>query len=157
MVICLVVTVVCGWLVMSHLYNLRLLSVQTASMQPTFRPGDALIMRASSHAALLPGMVVSYRSSRNPNELITHRVVQVSASSFQTKGDALTSPDPVVRKSLTMGRVVAILPGFGKLLGWLSSWLGLVATIYIPVTILIAQEIGRLQQHYRRTAKYTLI
>src|SRR4051812_45749044 len=84
------------WLGAQALFHVRLLSVQTASMQPTFAPGDALVMRRVHSQQLYPGMIVSHHSARNPNELVTHRVVRVipEKQRFQTKGDALGTADP---------------------------------------------------------------
>jgi len=145
------------WLLLSCVLGIRLLNVQTASMRPTFRPGDGLLMQKIAPTKLQPGMIVSYHSPRNPNELVTHRVVLVTTAAFQTKGDALSGPDPVVRGSLLAGRVVAVIPGLGRLLGWLASWTGLVIVIYIPVGVLVVYEVMRLRQYYRRTTKYTLL
>jgi hypothetical protein len=103
-------------------------------------------------------MIVSYKSARNPNELVTHRAVRVinGGESFQTKGDALTVADPTVRGSLLTGRVVAVLPGMGKLLDWLHSWPGLVICVYLPVTAITFQELYRLERHYFRSRLYQL-
>jgi signal peptidase len=146
------------WLGAQALFHVRLLSVQTGSMRPTFASGDALVMRAGGRQALRIGAIVSYHSSRNPNELVTHRVVAVSsgADSFQTKGDALNTADPTVRSSLLAGRVVTILPGVGRLLNWLRSWPGLVSCVYIPVAALGAQELYRLEQNLSRPRLYRL-
>lgn len=140
------------WLAAQYVFHLRLLNVQTGSMQPTFRPGDALVMQRASGERLQPGMVVSYRSPRNPNELVTHRVSQVlpATHSFQAKGDALSTPDPVVRDSLLAGRVVAVLPGMGRALTWLRSWWGLAVCVYAPAAAIGASELYRLERHYAR-------
>jgi len=144
------------WPVVQLGFHLRLLNVQTGSMQPTFRRGDALVMRRIGSKELHSGMIVSYRSSRNPNELITHRVIKVTAAAFQTKGDALTNPDPAVRGSLAVGKVVAVVPGLGKLLSWSSTWLGLGVTVYLPTGLLLISELTRLEHHYRNATKYVL-
>jgi signal peptidase I len=148
----LVAIIAVCWLGAQACLHLRILDVQTGSMQPTFAPDDALIMQRLDVSALRPGMIVSYRSSRNPNDLITHRVAWVSSDgkSFRTKGDALGTLDPPVRSSLLVGRVVTILPGMGKILHWLRSWPGLITCVYIPVAAIIFQELYRLECHYTR-------
>lgn len=146
------------WLVAQTCFGLRILTVQTGSMRPTFAPGDALIMRRADIGVLRPGMIVSYQSARNPNELVTHRLVRIISEkqSFQTKGDALATADPAVRGSLLSGRVVAVLPGMGKILNWLRSWTGLVVCIYLPVAAITLQELYRLERHYFRSRLYQL-
>lgn len=135
------------WLLAQSAFHLRLLDVQTGSMVPSFRPGDALVMQRVSTAKI--GDVVSYRSPRNSNELVTHRVVKTSAGNFQTKGDALTAPDPAVRSSLLAGKVIAVLPRMGRVLGWLQTWPGLVVCVYLPALAVAAEELIRLERRYR--------
>ncbi len=144
------------WLVAQFTFHLKLLNVQTNSMRPAFQHGDALILRRATSESLHPGMVVSYRSSRNPNELVTHRVVQIDGDAFRTKGDALQVSDPTVRNSLLVGRVIGVVPGFGKVLGWLISWPGLTLCVYMPLASLLVTEVRRLSLHYMHTAKYSL-
>lgn len=144
------------WLIAQAVLHLRLLNVQTGSMQPTFRPGDALVMRETNRDLPVVGSIVSYHSTRNPNELVTHRVVRVDAvtDSFQTKGDALTVADPPVRRTLLAGKAIAIIPGIGKVLGWLQSWPGLIACVYVPAAAIVVSEL--LQLNRRSGRKYRL-
>lgn len=143
----LAVLAIC-WLAAQYAFHLRLLSVQTGSMRPSFRPHDALIMQRTTPQQLRVGLVVSYRSSRNPNELVTHRVVRITPRGFQTKGDALSTPDPMVQNSLLVGRVAAVLPGMGTPLDWLHSWTGLVMFVYAPAAAIAVSELRRLERSY---------
>ncbi|MEJ0073791.1 MAG: S26 family signal peptidase [Candidatus Saccharibacteria bacterium] len=143
------------WLAAQFAFHLKLLNVQTGSMRPAFRPGDALIMQAGREAPKV-GRIVSYHSSRNPKELVTHRVVKAGSGSFQTKGDALTAPDPPVRDSLLAGRIIAVLPGMGRVLGWLTTLPGLIACVYIPAAVIAIQELIRLERRLARTPVYRL-
>lgn len=140
------------WLSAQHLFHLHILSVQTGSMRPTFRPGDALLMQNTNVSKLQVGQVVSYRSARNPNELITHRLVRVDSAHeiFQTKGDVLHAPDPAVRNTLLVGRVVAILPGLGRTLSWFHTWPALILCVYLPAAAITITELVRLERHYHR-------
>jgi signal peptidase I len=152
-----VALVAIAWLLMQWVFHLKLLSVQTGSMRPSFVPGDALVLQQTSLAPSV-GMVVSYRSSRNPNEVITHRVVRLlpAKNSFQTKGDALTVADPIVRDSLLVGRVTAVLPDMGHVLNWFRSWPGLIVCVYVPVAAVAASELYRLERQYNRLRLYQL-
>jgi signal peptidase I len=138
------------WLAAQYAFHLRLLSVQTGSMRPSFHPHDALIMRRITPDQLRVGMVVSYRSSHNPNELVTHRVVRVTAQGFQTQGDALNMPDPMVQNSLLVGRVAVVLPRMGTPLDWLHTWPGLVACVYVPAAAIAISELRRMERSFAR-------
>ncbi len=140
------------WLVAQMMFHLRLLNVQTGSMRPSFEPHDALIMQHITPNHLRIGLIVSYKSTRNPNNLVTHRIVRLlpKSHSLQTEGDALATPDPVIRDSLVVGQVVAILPGLGRPLSWLQTWPGLVVCVYLPAAAITASELYRLEQHYKR-------
>jgi signal peptidase len=144
------------WLGVAYLFHLKLLNVQTGSMVPTFRPGDALIMQRLQPSKLKPGMIVSYKSSRNPNELITHRAVTIGSQGFQTKGDAMHSPDPAVRNNLLVGRVVTVLPRMGRVLSWIQSLPGLIVCVYLPALAITIQELVRLERRYAKSHRYRL-
>ncbi|HSX05645.1 MAG TPA: signal peptidase I [Candidatus Saccharimonadales bacterium] len=142
-----VAAVAVGWMSAQYAFHLKLLNVQTGSMRPTFSPGDALIMQHIAPTNLRVGMIVSYHSSRNPNELVTHRITAIfpEKQSFQTKGDRLGHPDPTVRDTLLVGRVVAILPDLGRPLNWLRTWPGLITSVYTPVVAIAISELYKLE------------
>jgi signal peptidase I len=145
------------WLLIAHLLGLQLLAVQTGSMCPSFCPGDALIMQKVAVTEVKPGAVVSYRSSRSPNELITHRLVADYAGILQTKGDALIGLDPPIRASLLAGRVVTVLPGLGRALDDLRSLPGLIICIYLPALGLVYSELKRFEVSWNAGRPYRLI
>lgn len=146
------------WLAAQYMFGLRLLAVQTGSMEPVFRPGDALIMQKAGLASIKVGQIVSYKSPRNPRELITHRVVAIDyqRQRFQTKGDRLSVADPPVRAGLLVGKVINILPGLGGVLTWLHSWPALVLCVYIPGIAIGLSELLRLERYMHRWLPYQL-
>ena len=146
------------WLAAQAIFHLRLLNVQTGSMRPAFWPHDALVMKQTGKGNLQVGQIVAYKSTRNPNELVTHRIARLDSQtrSFQAKGDALDVPDPVVRDSLIVGRVVAVLPGMGRMLGWVQTWPGLVVCVYLPAAAIVASELYKLEQTHKRARFYSL-
>lgn len=148
-----------AWLIVQSVFGLRLLAVQTGSMRPTFKPGDALILKRSSFEAIQQGQVVAYRSSRNPDELISHRVVAVDAATrrFQTQGDAVSVADPAVGANLLVGHMLAILPGLGTMLNWLRTLPGLITCVYLPAIFIAIGELRRLERQYRRFRVYQVL
>jgi signal peptidase I len=153
-----VVVVAAGWLCTGYLLQLTLLNVQTGSMQPAFAPNDLLVTQRVHADDIRVGDIVSYRSSRNPNELVTHRVVHIFAGrhSLQTKGDALNVTDPTIKDSLVVGRAVAVVSGLGKLLTWVHSWWGLAVCVYLPVGLITVHELWRLERSIFRSRLYQL-
>lgn len=120
----------------------RLLSVQTASMVPAFRPGDAIIVRPVSLRDLRPGDVISYHSPHNPALIISHRLLSIDRRTgrLTTAGDALRVADPAFSPNLLAGRAIAVFPRFGLVLDWLRRPVGLVTAIYLPASVAIIAE-----------------
>lgn len=130
----------------------RLLSVQTASMVPTFRPGDAVLVQPVTVRQLRPGEVISYRSSKNARVVISHRLVRINRQSgwLTTAGDALPAPDPAFPPSQLVGQVTAVAPGLGRLLDVLRQPLGLVFLVYLPAAAVVSAELMHLARSYAR-------
>lgn len=127
-------------------------SVQTASMVPAFRPGDALVVAPVLPRDLRLGEIVSYRNPRNPNVTITHRLVAINKRTgwLTTAGDAYRSPDPSFPPGLLAGRATAIAPGLGVVLNTLRRPIGLALVIYSPAAFIVAVEVRRLSSAYAR-------
>jgi signal peptidase len=138
-------------LIILHARGERLLSVQTASMVPTFHPGDAIVVQPVLPSSLRPGDIVSYRSPRDPKVVISHRLVEIDRTGqLITAGDALRSPDEPFSPLRVVGRATAVAPGLGTVLNVLRRPLSLVVLVYLPATLIIGAEATRLSRHYRR-------
>ncbi len=126
----------------------RLLAVQTASMQPVFRPGDAIIAWHVSPNKLRLGDIVCYHSQLDPAVLISHRIVAISPdhSKLTTRGDDLSVVDPAIASSAVIGRVSAVAPKLGSFLSWLRSPLGLGLILYLPSLSLVSLQARRVVQ-----------
>jgi signal peptidase len=123
-----------------------LLSVQTGSMEPILRPGDAVVVERTSPRRLRVGDIISYRSPRSQRLVITHRLINVDPASHRliTRGDALEAPDPSFPSRLVVGKVVAVVPSLGLVLDNLRRPLGLAITLYVPAMAVIVSEVKRL-------------
>jgi signal peptidase I len=128
----------------------KLLTVQTASMVPTFRPGDALIVKPVPTSSLVPGQIISYHAPRDPNILISHRLIKIDPITgwLTTAGDARHSADPAFPPQLVAGRAVLLLPRLGTLLKMLRSPIGLSLLIYLPAGTTLLAEARRLDSIY---------
>ncbi len=127
----------------------HVLNVQTGSMQPTFRPGDAVIAWRVVPRNLRVGDIVSYHSLRDPRVIISHRIIAIHSGQLITRGDASVLVDPAITAQSVIGQVRAVAPDLGRLLGWIKTPIGLTALIYIPACGLIYQQIRRVIRFFR--------
>jgi signal peptidase len=137
-------------LMILHSRGERLLSIQTGSMVPTFRPGDALIVGPVMANQLRVGDIISYRSPRNASITISHRLIAVNRQTgwLTTAGDALHSPDPPFSPTLVLGRATALAPRLGTVLDVLRRPIGLALAVYLPALVIMVAEIRRLIRCY---------
>ena len=100
--------------------------VLTGSMEPAIRADDLVIVhRQETYSA---GDIIMFRSGANTT---THRVTEVTAEGYRTKGDANNTAD-------VLGRVVLTLHGAGAAVRFLRTPLGaLCLVLMIPVLVLV--------------------
>jgi signal peptidase len=107
--------------VLPHLGVYRTLTVLSASMKPTFSPGDVVIVRPEPIQRLRVGQVISYRVPVGVHQVETHRVVAILRGKgtdtpvIQTKGDNNTVVDPWTAQlnGTTVWRLEAVVPKVG--------------------------------------------
>ncbi|MDB5175284.1 MAG: signal peptidase [Candidatus Saccharibacteria bacterium] len=133
------------------------LTVQSDSMSPLIRRGDAVFVRDVPDYIPSVGDIVSYRSPID-GRLITHRVMLVTASArtVVTKGDNLQTNDPAVPIAELKGPVSAVLPLAGKGLDLFRHPISIAVLVYTPAVLLCTSEVQKLAAHYRRPV-YQLI
>jgi signal peptidase I len=132
-----------------HRQGYGIYSVRSDSMEPVLTKGSALILDKKD-VGVVPGDVVSYASPLDPRKIITHRVTSVYPKQgvFLARGDnAPASDDPVPQRNL-IGTAVFKIPLAGYGLEALRHPAGLAVILYLPAFGIIAEEIGRLKQHY---------
>ncbi len=106
--------------------HLGLSPVLTASMRPSFAPGDAVLTRPVPVSRLRPGMVVVFVPPGHTSAY-AHRIVAVGGTPSRpvltTKGDANPAVDHwrVTLSSPTVPQVVTSVPKAGYLLVWLRE------------------------------------
>jgi signal peptidase len=146
-VICLVVGVAAGKL----LLHLGLSPVLTASMQPSFAPGDAVITRPIPVSQLKPGMVAVFVPPGH-QEAYAHRVISISGKAnhpvLVTKGDANPTVDHwhATLSGPTVPRVVASVPKAGYALAWLRDprWrASVIAALGLLMTTVLTRSVLR--------------
>lgn len=126
------------------------LTVASDSMSPTFRAGDLIIIRKCDPETLKEGDIVTFHTIIN-NEfaLNTHRISEIQdlggARNYVTKGDNNELADiHMIADGDIVGKYVCHLAGFGKVMSFLSSSLGFLLVIVLPLLIFFIYQVYHL-------------
>lgn len=126
------------------------LSVVTDSMSPTFRSGDLILIRKCDTDRLASGDIVTFHTIiNNEYTLNTHRIVEIQETnglrSYVTKGDNNAIADVrMISDGDIEGRYVGRLPGFGRVMDFLSSSLGFLLVIVLPLLVFFIYQVYHL-------------
>lgn len=133
-----------------------LVTVQSDSMNPTFKKGDLIIDRVltdDEKPALKKDDIITYYVDLNGdgvNELNTHRIVDVYEENgytyYVTKGDNkdtnfINDAEPVRHTSVLAKYTGTKIPGVGKALSFLQSPKGFLAVVVIPLLLFFIFEL----------------
>ena len=123
-------------------FGIRVFSIQSDSMLPTFAKGDLAIDKAVSNPkSLKKGDIITFWTViQGERVLNTHRIVQVddygTYVSFTTKGDNNTIEDSMtVHQSEVVGKYLFRIPKLGSFLDFLQTSKGFMICIVIPVAL----------------------
>jgi signal peptidase I len=132
--------------------NVQFMSVESGSMAPAIRKGDAVVVRPMNPKTLVTGDVISYRSPADQSVIITHRIVRVESSwhLLVTQGDNAARADKPVSMDNVIGKVSTRIAYAGYGLDFLRTPAGLATCVYLPAVIIIGTELRRLAKHYTR-------
>lgn len=107
-------------------------TVLSGSMEPTFSPGDLLLLHRQ--AEYQPGDILTFWDQ---GSLTTHRAISSTPQGFVTQGDYNNAPDPdPVPPERVVGRVVGVLPGVGAFLQALRTPAGLLLLLALGLALL---------------------
>lgn len=129
-----------------HLGYYRTLTVLSASMKPTFSPGDVVIVRPEPIQRLRVGQVIAYAVPVGAHQVETHRVVAIlrgqgtTSPVIQTKGDNNTVVDPWTAQlnGPTIWRLEAVVPKAGYAINLMRGrTFHLLSVIVIPSLLAI--------------------
>jgi signal peptidase I len=128
-------------------------------MEPTVPKGSFVFVQPMSPTAAHVGDIVTFAADGDPNNLVTHRVVQVEQDdqglALRTEGDANNTEDVWrVRASDTVGKVVLWVPALGYLVSAASLPAVRIATL---VLLLAAQVLRRKPEQPTATAPATAV
>lgn len=112
-----------------------------SSMEPTYKPGDVLILRRGV-GEITPGMIVSYQTQ---NRLVTHRVIAIEGESLVTQGDNNSNPDPwLVPLETVVGTPTLRIPLLGYLVHFIRQPIGWTIFVLLPVGVILFGEIKKI-------------
>ena len=142
-----------GGIAMWRMQSVQFMSVESGSMAPVIRKGDAVVVRpVADPKSLVAGDVISYRSPANQAMIITHRIIRTEPQwrLLVTQGDNTKRADKPVSMDNVVGKVDARIAYAGYLLDFLRKPIGLAIAVYLPAALIIGNELLRLARHYTR-------
>lgn len=126
------------------------LTVASDSMAPTFRAGDMIVIRKCDTAKLEEGDIVTFHTIiNNEYALNTHRIAEIQEQggvrSYVTKGDNNAIADThMIADGDIVGKFVTRLPGVGKVMSFLSSSIGFLVIIVLPLLLFFIYQVYHL-------------
>ena len=129
------------------IFNYRMFTVISGSMEPKYKIGDVLIAKEVEPEDIKVGDTISYLGTRNSfkDKVITHQVVGIEKVDnkiyFRAKGLANMVEDPIVSSDQLYGKVIykSLIVSF--IYKIVSTSIGFYLFIIIPVLIIISSEI----------------
>ena len=123
--------------------GVRVFSIQTKSMYPTFEPGDLIFDKAVKDSSDLEiGDIITYWTVIDGQRVLnTHRIIQIYDGGgyriFETQGDNNTIADALtVHESEVVGKFNGTkMQGVGKVFDYLQTSTGFLLVVVIPVAI----------------------
>ena len=128
-------------------------TVMSGSMSPTLKPGDLILVKQISPAAVEMDDIVTVKYE---TEVFTHRVFEKKFEDgvylFKTKGDANEDPDTSWwNASQIMGKTVFVIP-----LGYLYSPYGYTLSFLVPCFLLVGKQMYHVFSLFKRRSKREL-
>lgn len=126
------------------------LTVQSQSMSPTFNEGDLIVIKACDTAKLVVGDIITFHTIiNNEYALNTHRIESISENngirSYVTKGDNNAIADThIIADNDIVGIYKFRLPSVGKLINFLSSTVGFLLVIVVPMLLFFVYQVYHL-------------
>ena len=134
----------------SNIAGFTPLTVQSDSMSPTFNKGDLIVIQKCDTSKLEVGDIVTFHTIiDNEYALNTHRIAAIDEvngmRSFTTKGDNNDVADThIISDGDIVGKYVFVLPQMGKVMDFLSSSVGFLVVIVLPMLLFFIYQVYHL-------------
>ena len=129
-------------------FNYRMFTVISESMTPKYKIGDILVSKETDPSKIKVGDVISYKGTSGSfkDKIITHQVTEINRNSsgkyvFHAKGLANIIEDPLVYEDQLYGVVVYKTKILSLIYKIISTPVGFLLFIFIPITVTIGTEI----------------
>jgi signal peptidase len=124
--------------------------VQTDSMSPTFDSGDLILIKTCDPASLEVGDIITFHTIiNNEYALNTHRIEEIISEdgtrSYVTKGDNNDISDThIIADGDIVGKYIGRLPKVGRVMDVLSSSIGFLVIIVLPMLLFFIYQVYHL-------------
>ena len=127
-----------------ELFGYSPMTVLTGSMSPAIKPGDVIVVNERDKSNIKKGDIITFKG--NGSMIVTHRVIEVVKEngklSFKTQGDANNTPDSeLVTSEDVVGSLAFRLPGFGYVLGFLRTPVGIAVCAAFFIIVIFSDEV----------------
>ena len=125
--------------------------VYSGSMEPAIPVGSIVVIKPVDPETLTIGDIICFKIESESPTTVTHRIINITAQGFITKGDANEDPDTwIVKKENVVGKVIATIPYLGYLGHFVRTPIGFTLLIIIPATLLIIMEIKNIIKEVKK-------
>lgn len=124
--------------------------VESDSMAPTFKMGDMIIIKKCDTSKLKEGDIITFHTIiNNEYALNTHRIESIQEvgdyRSYTTKGDNNQVSDThIISDGDIVGQYVTKISGLGKVMSFLSSSMGFLIVIVLPLLLFFIYQVYHL-------------
>ena len=127
--------------------GVRVFSVITASMEPEYKVGDAILTKTFDPSQINIGDDVTYIGTEGSfkDKIVTHRVINKERDKngvyiFQTKGIANDEADPKINETQIYGKVLYKIKSISYLNGVIGNLYGMYFAIVVPLGLMMVIE-----------------
>lgn len=124
--------------------------VETDSMAPTFLSGDLIVIKKCDTSTLKEGDIICFHTIiNNEYALNTHRIQKIDElegmRSYTTKGDNNAISDShIISDGDIVGKYMGKVSGLGKVMDFLSSSIGFLVVIVLPMLLFFIYQVYHL-------------
>ena len=152
--LCLLVMVLALAFLLPAAFGLQRYVITGGSLEGTYDLGSVVFEESVPVADLQVGDVITYvpPADSGIDTLVTHRIIKIDGTTFQTQGDANPDPDPWTFEltAATQSRVTSSLPYVGYLFIALGDRSTRMVVIGVPAAIIALASLVELLQALRR-------
>ena len=136
--------------------NYKVLSVLSGSMEPAIKTGSIVFVRPVGNYKV--NDIITFPGSGVDAQPITHRIVETKEAEgtifYKVKGDANDAADwQEVPREEVIGKVLFSIPFFGYLLSFAKQPIGFILLIWVPVIMIIWEQIGKVRREISKNKK----